>query len=230
VVDWREGVAREVAAFFARHGIAGDARAFADDWRGRYQDSMEPIRRGTRPFIRLDVLHRENLLATFARWRIATAQFGTAEIDELNRAWHRLDPWPDSVAGLTRLREIGLIAPLSNGNILLLTNMAKRADLPWDCVLGAEAVQVYKPHPDSYRKTADILGLEPRQCLMVAAHNGDLYAARNVGMGTAFIPRPREHGPAQKTDLAPEQDWDFVAGDLIALAALLSGDSRRMGV
>lgn len=221
VVDWREGVAREVAAFFARHGISGDAHAFADDWRGRYQDSMEPVRRGSRPFTRLDVLHRENLLGTFAQWNISTAQIGTAEIDELNRAWHRLDPWPDSVAGLARLRELALIAPLSNGNILLLANMAKRAHLPWDCILGAEAVQAYKPHPDSYRKTADILGLAPHQCLMVAAHNGDLHAARDVGMGTAFIPRPREHGPAQKTDLVPEQKWDFVASDLIALSAQL---------
>jgi len=224
VVDWREGVARELAAFFLRHGFAGDAHAFADDWRGRYQGSMEPIRRGTRPFTRLDVLHRENLLATFAQWRISTARIDAAEIDELNRAWHRLDPWPDSADGLTKLRKIGLIAPLSNGNILLLTNMAKRARLPWDCILGAEAVQAYKPHPDSYRKTAEILDLSPRQCLMVAAHNGDLHAARDVGMATAFIPRPREHGPRQTTDLVPEQDWDFVARDLIALAEQLAGD------
>ncbi len=226
VVDWREGVAREVAAFFGRHGIAGDAHAFADDWRGRYQDSMEPIRHGRRPFTRLDVLHRENLLATFAQWKIPATAIGAGEIDELNRAWHRLDPWPDSVEGLARLRKLALIAPLSNGNILLLTNMAKRAHLPWDCILGAEAVQAYKPHRDSYRKTADILELSPRQCLMVAAHNGDLRAARDVGMLTAFVPRPSEHGPGQTTDLAPEQDWNFVAGDLIALADQL----RNKGV
>ena len=223
VVDWREGVAREVAAFFKRQGIVGDAHAFADDWRGRYQNSMEPIRRGSRPFTRLDVLHRENLLATFAQRNIAIAGIEGGKIDDLNRVWHRLDPWPDSVEGLERLRELALIAPLSNGNILLLTNMAKRAHLPWDCILGAEAVQAYKPHPDSYRKTADILGLPPRQCLMVAAHNGDLHAARAVGMRTAFIPRPREHGPGQTTDLVAEQEWDFVAGDLIALAREVSG-------
>ena len=220
-VDWREGVARDVAAFFRRHGLSGDAHAFADDWRGRYQESMEPIRRGRRPFTRLDVLHQENLLATFADWKIATGAMEAGEIAELNRAWHRLDPWPDSVEGLSRLRERYLVAPLSNGNIVLLTNMAKRAKLPWDCILGAEVVQAYKPHPDSYRKTTDVLGLTPRECLMVAAHNGDLQAARQTGMRTAFVARPREHGPYQTTDLTPEADWDYAAKDFIALAVML---------
>jgi 2-haloacid dehalogenase len=119
------------------------------------------------------------------------------------------------------LREHGLVAPLSNGNILLLTNMAKRAGLRWDCILGAEVAQAYKPHPDAYLRTADVLDLRPRQCLMVAAHNGDLQAARETGMRTAFIVRPREHGPDQTTDLTPDEDWDYIAGDLIALAALL---------
>jgi 2-haloacid dehalogenase len=221
VVDWREGVARDVAAFFRRHRLAGDPHAFADDWRGRYQGSMEPIRRGLRPFTRLDVLHHENLLATFAARNIAIDTIEAGEIAELNRAWHRLDPWPDSVEGLSRLRAHYLVAPLSNGNIVLLTNMAKRAKLPWDCILGAEVVQAYKPHPDSYRKTADVLGLAPRECLMVAAHNGDLHAARQTGIRTAYIPRPREHGPRQITDLKPEDDWDYVAKDFIALAAAL---------
>jgi 2-haloacid dehalogenase len=222
VVDWREGVAREVAAFFQEQGLTGDPHTFADAWRGRYQTSMEPIRRGTRPFTRLDVLHRENLIATFAQWKIDPSRFTAAEIDELNHAWHRLDPWPDSVEGLARLSEHGIVAPLSNGNIVLLTNMAKRAGLRWDCILGAEVAQAYKPHPDAYLRTADVLGLMPQQCLMVAAHNGDLQAARKTGMRTAFVPRPREHGPSQTTDLKPDADWDYVAGDLIALAALLA--------
>jgi len=221
VVDWREGIARDVAAFFQKYGIIGDPRAFADAWRGRYQTSMEPIRRGTRPFTRLDVLHRENLIATFAQKGIDHGQFATAEIDELNHAWHRLDPWPDSVEGLVRLRAHGIVAPLSNGHIVLLANMAKRAGLRWDCILGAEVAQAYKPHPDAYLRTADVLGLTPRQCLMVAAHNGDLQAARQAGMRTAFIPRPCEHGPNQTTDLRPDEDWDYIAGDLIALAGLL---------
>ena len=222
VVDWREGIARDVATFFQKHGLTGDPHAFADAWRGRYQTSMEPIRRGTRRFTRLDVLHRENLIATIAQWKIDHGRFAAAEIDELNHAWHRLDPWPDSVAGLARLRVHGLVAPLSNGNIVLLTNMAKRAGLRWDCILGAEVAQAYKPHPDAYLRTAEVLGLMPQQCLMVAAHNGDLQAARKTGMRTAFIPRPREHGPSQTTDLKPDEDWDYIAGDLIALAALLA--------
>ncbi len=221
VVDWREGVARDVGAFFRAQCIAGDPRQFADDWRARYQDSMEPIRSGKRPFARLDVLHRENLLASLQHWKIDPARFSAGEIDELNRAWHRLDPWPDSIAGLTLLRRRFLLAPLSNGNILLLANMAKRAGLPWDCILGAEVAQAYKPHPDAYRRTTEVLGLAPGECLMVAAHNGDLHAARAVGMRTAFIPRPREHGPGQTTDLAAAENWDFVAKDLIALEKLL---------
>lgn len=221
VVDWREGVARDVAAFFQRHGLTDDAHSFADAWRGRYQTSMEPIRRGTRPFTRLDVLHRENLIDTFAQRGIDARRFADDEIDELNHAWHRLDPWPDSVEGLARLREYGLVVPLSNGNILLLANMAKRAGLRWDCILGAEVAQAYKPQPDAYLRTADVLGLRPQQCLMVAAHNGDLQAARKTGMRTAFIVRPREHGPNQTTDLTPDEDWNYIAEDLIALAALL---------
>jgi 2-haloacid dehalogenase len=221
VVDWREGIARDVAAFFQTHGITGDPHAFADAWRGRYQASMEPIRRGTRPFTRLDVLHRENLIATFAQSGIEHAKFAAAEIDELNHAWHRLDPWPDCVEGLARLRAHGLVAPLSNGNIILLTNMAMRAGLRWDCILGAEVAQAYKPHPDAYLKTAEVLNLSPQQCLMVAAHNGDLQAARKTGMCTAFIARPREHGPNQTTDLKPDEAWDFIAGDLIELSRLL---------
>ena len=221
VVDWREGIARDVMAFFRRHGLAGDAYAFADAWRGRYQGSMEPIRRGARPFTRLDVLHRENLMTTFEAWGLATAMIDPTEIADLNRAWHRLDPWPDSVEGLSRLKKRWLIAPLSNGNILLLTNMAKRAGLPWDCILGAEVARAYKPQPDSYLKTAEVLGLTPQECLMVAAHNEDLRAARRVGMRTAFIPRAQEHGPGQTTDLYPAEEWDYVAGDLVALSKLL---------
>ena len=141
-----------------------------------------------------------------------------AEIEDLNRAWHRLDPWPDSVAGLTRLKTRFTIAPLSNGNIALLLNMAKRAGLPWDAILGAEAARAYKPSAAAYLRTADILGLEPGQCMLVAAHNNDLAAARRVGFQTAFIARPTEHGPGQKTDLAPAQDWEYVAADFPALA------------
>jgi 2-haloacid dehalogenase len=222
VVDWREGIARDVAPFLAKYGLKGDPRKFADDWRDRYQPSMEPIRSGKRPFTRLDTLHRENLELVLRRWGADLAAIESADLDNLNRAWHRLDPWPDSVEGLARLRRRFIVAPLSNGNIALLTNMAKRAGLPWDCILGAEVAQAYKPQPEAYLRTADVLGLPPSQCMMVAAHNDDLAAARKAGLRTAFIPRPTEHGPHQETDLAAESDWDVVARDLIELADALS--------
>jgi 2-haloacid dehalogenase len=143
------------------------------------------------------------------------------ELGDLNHAWHRLDPWPDSIPGLLRLRERFVIAPLSNGNISLLLDMAKRAGLPWDAILGAEVSRAYKPQPEVYLHTAEVLGLPPAACMMVAAHNGDLRAARGVGFATAFVPRPREHGPGQTTNLEPEEAWDVVALDFVALAEAL---------
>jgi 2-haloacid dehalogenase len=221
VVDWREGVARDLHAFFVRHGIGADAHAAADAWRRRYQPAMEECRSGRRPFTRLDVLHRENLDAVLQECGADTAALDAAELDELNRAWHRLDPWPDAVEGLARLKRRFVVAPLSNGNIALLLNMGKRASLPWDAILGAEAAQAYKPRPEAYLRTADILGLAPGGLCMVAAHNDDLAAARACGLCTAFVLRAREHGPQQKTDLAPSGPWDFVAADFIDLAAQL---------
>lgn len=222
VVDWRQGVAREAAPFLARHGAAGaNPAGFADSWRRRYSPAMEEVRSGRRPFTRLDVLHRENLEQILPGYGIDPARVPEAELEELNLAWHRLDPWPDSVAGLTRLKARYIIAPLSNGNIRLMLDMAKRAGLPWDAILGAEVAQAYKPTPDAYLRTAEVLALRPEQVMLVAAHNGDLAAARRCGLRTAFIPRPTEHGPGQTTDLAPEQDWDVVARDMEDLAAQL---------
>lgn len=221
VVDWRSGIAREVADFFRRHGLPRDPERFADEWRALYQPAMEVVRRGDRSFARLDVIHRENLGQVLASWGLDAGAFDPAELDELNRAWHRLDPWPDSIAGLSRLRSRFLVAPLSNGNIALLANMAKRAGLPWDCVLGAEVVRAYKPQPEAYLGTAEVLGLRPEQCMMVAAHNDDLAAARACGLATAFVLRPTEHGPAQSTDLGAEGPWDVVVGDFIGLAEAL---------
>jgi 2-haloacid dehalogenase len=218
VVDWRSGISREVAAFFLRHGIAVDADVFSDEWRRRYEPAMEPIRSGSRPFVRLDILHHENLEGSFRHFGIDPARFSPDEISALNLAWHRLDPWPDVLDGLQRLAASFLIAPLSNGNVSLLTNMAKRAKLPWDCILGAEVVRRYKPDPRCYLETADVLGLEPEQCVMVAAHNDDLAAAAATGMRTAFVVRPQEHGPGQDRDLHPEGPWDFICQDFIELS------------
>ncbi|WP_353685242.1 haloacid dehalogenase type II [Mesorhizobium sp.] len=222
VVDWRSGVAREVEPFLKRHG-AGSAipAAFTDAWRRRYSPAMEEVRSGRRPFTRLDVLHRENLEAVLPEFGIDPALVPASELDELNLAWHRLEPWPDVVAGLARLRASYIIAPLSNGNIALMLNMAKRSRIPWDAILGAEVVQAYKPAPEAYLRTADVLAMKPDEICLVAAHNGDLAAARACGLRTAFVPRPTEHGVAQTTDLHPDQAWDLVASDFIDLAERL---------
>lgn len=221
VVDWRNGIAREAAPFLDRYAPGLDAFDFADAWRREYSPSMEEVRSGRRPYVRLDVLHRENLVKVLSRYGIAGVT--EREIDELNLAWHRLDPWPDSVEALSRLKREFIIAPLSNGNIRLMVDMAKRAGLPWDAILGAEVVRAYKPSPQVYSETADILGLLPAELCLVAAHNGDLAAARRVGLTTAFVTRPTEHGPRQQTDLKAEQAWDFIVGDLNELAERICG-------
>lgn len=222
VVDWREGIARELGAFLARHGVAeADPRAVADAWRRRYQPAMEECRSGRRPFTRLDVLHRENLEAVLSDSGLDVRAIAAGELDELNRAWHRLDPWPDAIPGLQRLKKRFVIAPLSNGNVALLLNMAKRAGLPWDAILGAEVAGAYKPRPEAYLRTADILGLRPDALCLVAAHNDDLRAARACGLRTAFVLRATEHGPEQATDLAPTERWDWIARDFVDLAAQL---------
>ncbi len=221
IVDWRGGVARESAAFLARHAPGADPAAFADAWRQRYQPAMEEIRSGRRPFVRLDVLHRENLEAVLPEFNINPALVPPSELNALNLAWRRLDPWLDSVPGLTRLKRGFIIAPLSNGNIRLMLDLAKRAGLPWDAILGAEVAQAYKPSPEAYLRTVETLMLKPEQVCLVAAHNSDLAAARRCGLRTAFIARPMEHGPDQTNDIEPEEDWDAAAASLEDLAGRL---------
>jgi 2-haloacid dehalogenase len=216
-VDWRSGVAREFDSFARAHGIAGvDGAAFADAWRALYQPQMEEVRSGRRPWTVLDVLHRESLDRVTANFGIRGAP--AAALDELNRAWHRLDPWPDVIEGLARLKAKYVIAPLSNGNVALLLDMAKRAGIPWDTILGAEVARAYKPLPEAYLRTAQILGLAPAQVMLVAAHNDDLAAAASAGLKCAFVPRPNEHGPNQIKDLRPERVYDVTAADFIDLA------------
>jgi 2-haloacid dehalogenase len=222
VVDWRSGVAREAGSFLARHGQNHvDPAEFGDAWRRHYSPAMEEVRSGRRPFTRLDILHRENLNRVLEEFGIDPTRIPSADLDDLNLAWHRLDPWPDSIAGLKRLKARHIIAPLSNGNIVLLLNMAKRAGLPWDAILGAEVVRAYKPMPEAYLRTADILALRPEEVCLVAAHNGDLAAARKCGLQTAFVVRPTEHGPGQTSDLCPSEEWNVVADDLVDLAEKL---------
>ena len=166
------------------------------------------------------MLHRESLEKLIARYGIAG--LSEADIDHLNRVWHRLDPWPDAVEGLTRLKRRFIIAPCSNGNIALIVQMAKRAGLPWDCVLGAETARAYKPMPEAHLAACRQLGLEPASVMMVAAHNGDLKAAKAQGLATAFVPRPTEYGPGQRSDLAPEPNCaDLVAESFVTLAQKL---------
>lgn len=220
VVDWRSGVAREFASFLPAHGRPDlDPFALADAWRKLYQPGMEECRSGRRPFTRLDVLHRESLEKVLATNNITGASEG--DLDHLNRAWHRLDPWPDVLLGLTRMKRKYFLAPLSNGNIALLANMAKRAMIPWDAILGAEPVQAYKPQPEAYLRTAELLALKPEEVCLVAAHNGDLRAAAKAGLSTAFVPRKTEHGEGQAIDLVAEDPWDWVGTDFVDLAAKL---------
>jgi len=217
VVDWRSSIFREGEAFGLAKGVTGvDWQLFADKWRGLYQPAMDEVRSGRRPFVKLDVLHRESLDKLVAEFGIKG--LSEADLDHLNRAWHRLEPWPDSVPGLTRMKRKYILATLSNGNVALMVNMAKRAGLPWDTILGAEVTRHYKPQPECYLGTADFLGLDPSEVALVAAHNGDLAAARRVGLRTCFVPRPHEHGPGQTKDLRAEQEWDFVARDFVHLA------------
>ena len=220
VVDWRSGVSAQVAKAAAERGLSIDAEAFAEDWRGRYQPSMAPIRAGLRPFALLDTLHRESLDQSLTQFGVDHA-FDDDAREDLNRAWWRLDPWPDVVAGLTRLKRRYFIAPCSNGNIALIANMAKRAGLPWDTVLGAETARAYKPTSECYRRSAAQLGLRPERCMMVAAHNSDLAAARAAGLQTGFVARPTEHGANQMIDLTPSADWEVVAKDFEDLASRL---------
>jgi 2-haloacid dehalogenase len=216
-VDWREGVARAVAAAAARIGATVDAHDFADAWRKMYQPAMEEVRSGRRGWTILDVLHRESLETLLPRFGLE--RLDAAAREDLNRAWHRLDPWPDVVPGLTRLKAKFTIGPLSNGNVALLLDMAKRAGIPWDVILGAETSRAYKPLPAAYLNAASMLGLAPGEVMLGAAHSDDLAAARAVGLQTGFIPR-REH-PRQKRDLEPVGDWDVVARDFGEFATKL---------
>jgi 2-haloacid dehalogenase len=216
VVDWRNSIIREGEALGRAKKLDVDWAKFADAWRGLYQPTLERVRTGQMAWTRLDNLHRMSLDRLVGEFHLSGLT--NADLDHLNRAWHRLDPWPDAVAGLTRLKRKLILATLSNGNVALIVNMAKRAGLPWDVVLGAEIAHQYKPLPEVYRTTADYLGLAPAECLMVAAHNNDLVAASRCGFRTAFVARPTEYGPRQSTDLRADHDFDFVCANFVELA------------
>lgn len=219
VVDWRGSIIREGRDVWAAKGVDVDWEAFADSWRGRYEPAMQRVRAGELPWMNIDALHRLILEGLLEQYQISSLSEGAK--DQLNRVWHRLDPWPDVAAGLERIRRDAVVAALSNGNVALLVNMARHGGLCWDCVLSAELAEHYKPDPEVYQTAAALLGLEPHQVMMVAAHNGDLKGARAVGFRTAFVHRPREYGPSQTTDLVPDPSVDVVAKDFMELADLL---------
>jgi len=216
VVDWRSSIVDELTRFGAEKRLQADWAAFTDDWRGLYQPAMDEVRNGRRPWTILDVLHRESLDKLIAKYGFTG--LGEADRDHMNRVWHRLKPWPDSVAGLTRLKTRYIIGPLSNGNIGLLTRMAKFGGLPWDVILGAEAARAYKPQPQAYLGSAALINLKPEQVMLVAAHNSDLAAAAETGLRTAFVARPAEYGPHQKRDFKADRDWDVVTDSFVNLA------------
>ncbi len=219
VVDWRTSIAREIAPFLARLGRTDvDPAVFADEWRGLYQPAMEECRSGRRPYTRLDILNRETLETLLARHDIAPATLSEDTLQHLAHAWRRLDPWPDSVAGLTRLKALLPIVTLSNANTALSLEMARRAQLPWDAILGAESTGHYKPLPQAYLGTADILGIAPAELCLVAAHHSDLAAARACGLATAYVARPLEYGGRPAPDRASAQRWDHEVTSLVELA------------
>ena len=220
VVDWRSGVAREAEAALAPKGHALDWGAFADRWRALYQPAMEQVRTGARPFTILDALHRENLVVLLAE--LGIAGLSEPEIDALNLAWHRLDPWPDVLDGMARLRRRFILASLSNGNIALMVDMARRAGLPWDVILGAEVARAYKPQPEAYDSAARMLALAPAECLMVAAHPSDLAAAAARGLRTAYVHRPLENGPGREARRPAAGTFDYQVDSFGELAEALA--------
>lgn len=210
VVDWRSGVARAVIPFLSKYGRADlDPHRFADGWRARYQPAMAASRAGDRGFVRLDQLHRETLEDMLRRLDFDPAKVEEADLVDLAYAWRRLDAWPDVHAGMTRLARSYPLVTLSNANIALALSMARFVGLRWDAILGAEVSGAYKPEPRAYFATAEVLGLDPSQIALVAAHHSDLAAARACGLRTIYVSRPMEYGGRPAPDADARQDWDL---------------------
>jgi 2-haloacid dehalogenase len=221
VVDWRTSLIADFTRWNATRGIKADWTALVDGWRAVYTASMDDVRKHPeRGYLILDKLHRQSLEKLVAQ--LAIEGLTEADLQYLTTGWHRLHPWADSVPGLTRLKTKYIISPLSNGNVALLTNMAKFAGLPWDLILSAELFEHYKPDPETYLGAARLLCLAPEQVMMVAAHNHDLRAAQKLGLKTAFVARPTEYGPLQKNDFEAKGDWDIVARDFGGIADRLN--------
>ncbi len=221
VVDWRSSIIRDGEALSAAKGIRVDWAAFADAWRAGYQPAMQRARSGEIAWANIDGLHRSILDTLLPRFGLQA--LSAAEFEHLNFVWHRLDPWPDAVAGLKRLKSRFVISTLSNGNVSLLVDLARHGALPWDCVLSAELFRHYKPDPEVYLGAAQLLGVKAGEVLMVAAHPGDLEAAQRAGLRTAYVPRPLEHGLHHAAEPIGARTFDITAEDFNALA-------RQLGV
>jgi 2-haloacid dehalogenase len=219
LVDWRRSIARDAEALLKPHGCALDWPVFADAWRGEYQGALEEVRAGRMAFCKLDVLHRRNLELTLKRFGVNA--LSDDEKRNLNLAWHRLDAWPDVPGGLARLKRKYLVAPVSNGNISLMVDLARRNDFQWDAILGAEIAGDYKPKPRVYLAAAEAFEFKPEACMMVAAHSNDLKAAAALGLRTAHVARPNEHG-AGRGEAAPSVPVDFAVKSLEELAEKLA--------
>ena len=218
VVDWRGSVIREIDEVSEDLDLELPSASIADDWRRRYGPSMDLVLEGREPYVNLDVLHRQSLEALLDERRISLP---AESLDSLVLAWHRLEPWPDSIEGLARLKQRFVIATFSNGSIALLTDMAKHAGLPWDVILSPELVETYKRNLDSYRHAISLLGLESEEVMMVAAHDGELAAVSALGLRTAYVPRPTEHGGYDTSVLTTDVEVDVHATDLVDLAEQL---------
>jgi 2-haloacid dehalogenase len=219
VVDWRSGVIRDVTELARARGAEIDAAAFADAWRAGYRPAMDLVRQRKLPWTNLDDLHRRTLDRLLDEFGFTG--LGDDEKAWLNRCWHRLDPWPDAVPGLERLKSRRVVAAFSNGNVSLLVDMAKRAGLPWDFVCSAELFRHYKPDPEFYLGAVELLGLTPAEVMLVAAHNDDLAAAAGLGLATAFVHRPGEKGPHAQHNQAPAREYTCTPADFEGLAGML---------
>jgi 2-haloacid dehalogenase len=220
IVDWRSSLINSLQEFGRKAGVEAAWDKLVDRWRAAYEPNLRRVRTGELEWTILDELHYQALAELLPEFDLGSLP--EPDLRFLVSCWHRLSPWPDAIEGLRRLRKKYIIGPLSNGNLALLVNLAKFAGLPWDVVFGADLFRHYKPDPETYLGVCNFLGLQPEQVMMAAAHNYDLKAARALGLRTAFIPRPAEYGPGQRTDLTPDEAWDILADDLVDLAEKLS--------
>lgn len=224
VVDWRGSVIREVAALAAAKGFTVDGAAFADAWRAGYQPAMHRVRIGELPWLRIDALHRLILDELIERFGL---DLDDIERGDLNRVWHRLEPWSDSVPGLALLKRRFVVTTLSNGNFSLLTALGKYGGLPWDCIVSAELFRHYKPDPETYLGTADLLGIAPDELMLVACHPSDLRAAADAGLRTAYVARPLENGPDAAPPTVMAGEFDVMATDFVDLARQVGIDDDQ---